>query len=342
MRTTTTTFLRRTFLLLGAALALATGTPAMAQGKVTLTGATGNSCDYTEMKVTPNGNITVTCGAAVNNPQAANFALSHTLSSTTVAPLTAGSATVTRAGGPAEALMVTFSVSGSGCSTNSGGIMLLANTSQTIPFGVGAAGTSCTVQIGAPAGHTASPSSITFTAQTSGGGGGGGGGGAPSDCPAIPTTSVAGSAAVSDFQSVDQRRMGSGGIAYYAVPAPRNAASVIVEFNQTAANTTPGSVTTELQVSRCPGVFNPPGHTIAAQCTYTNTQIQLNSLKVWTAPVGQWQNQDALWAGNCFAPATNGQYYVNVRWTYPFCPPDFTLGCGFNIRWVEWNINSPY
>ena len=38
-----------------------------AQGVATLTGAAGNSCSYTQVTTLPNGNITVTCGAAVNS-----------------------------------------------------------------------------------------------------------------------------------------------------------------------------------------------------------------------------------------------------------------------------------
>jgi len=344
MRIATTTFLRRTFVLLGAALALATGTPVMAQGKVTLTNTTGNSCDYSEMKVTPNGNIVVTCGTSSGGGNAANFALSHTFANTTVPALTAGNVSVTRAGGPAgEALMVTFSVSGSGCpagsGANSGGIMLLPNAPSPISFRVGAAGTSCTVQIGAPSGHTASPSSITFTAQAPGGGDPGP---VVDGCPAIPTSSVSGGTAVNDFQTVDQRRMASGSVAYYAVPPPRNNTSVIVEFNQTAGNTTPGGVITEVQVSRCPGVMNPPGHSIASQCKQSTSQIQLVSMNVWTAPAAGYNTQSQLPNGHCLAPASDGQYYVNVRWTYQFCDPSFTLGCGFNIRWNERNGNSPF
>ncbi len=38
-----------------------------AQGVATLSGAAGNSCSYTQVTTLPNGNITVTCGAAVNS-----------------------------------------------------------------------------------------------------------------------------------------------------------------------------------------------------------------------------------------------------------------------------------
>lgn len=346
MRATTTTFLRRTFVLLGAALALATGTPAMAQGKVTLSGASGNSCDYTEMKVTPNGNITVTCGTA--NQNVANFALSHASASNqfVLPPNTASAATVTRTGGPVtEALMVSYNVSGSGCASAGGGIQMLVNTSQTIPFTVGAAGTSCVVTIGVTGGggHTASPHTITFTAATSGGGGPPVSG----DCPAIPTSSVAGNTVINDFQSVDNRRSsspGSGSILYYPVP-PSNTASVKVTFDQGQTGASPAGLT-EFQVSPCPGVWNPAGHTIAAQCRYGPSDTPNNVMTIWTAPATSSQGTSVQGQGDlqylCYAPIGSRPYYVNVRYTY-VCPAEIVSGyggCGFSMKWRSNNSNG--
>ena len=343
MRTTTTTFLRRTFVFLGAALALATGTPAMAQ-KVTLTGATGNSCDYTEMKVTPNGNITVTCGGTVNNPTGATFVLSHDLSSTSIPPNTSGTAKVTRNGGPAgESLLVTYDVRGTGCSTSSGGIMLNAGQVQTIPFSVGAAGTTCVITIGATGtGHTASPYTLTFTAQTST---------QPpvGDCPAIPTSSVAGNTVVNDFQSVDNRRSsspGSGSILYYPVP-PSNTASVKVTFDQGQTGASPAGLT-EFQVSPCPGVWNPPGHTIASQCRYGPSDTPNNVMTIWTVPAMSSQGTLVQGQGDlqylCFAPIGTRPHYINVRHTYN-CPNEITVGyggCGHSMKWRSNNSNGLY
>src|SRR5688572_5956202 len=164
MSTQTTNFLRRTLVSLGAAFALATGTEVLAQGTVTLTGTAGNTCTYSQMTVQPNGNIAVNCGGG-GNSQVANFALSHSAANGLLAPNTSSAATVARTGGPSEAVMVTYSVSGTGCSSGSGGILLNAGQSSTIPFSVGAVGTNCIVTIGAN-GHTTSPNQITFVAQS--------------------------------------------------------------------------------------------------------------------------------------------------------------------------------
>jgi hypothetical protein len=348
MSTHTTNLLRRTLVSLGAALALAAGTQVFAQGTVTLTGTSGNSCNYNQMTVTPNGNIQVNCGTTTS-PGIATFALTHPSGSTgLLPPNTSSSAIVARTGGPSEAIMVTFSVSGTGCSPNSGGILLNAGQSSTIAFSVGAAGTNCIVTIGAT-GHTTSPNQITFVAQS---------GttpppppptqpGAPNDCPAILGTSVAGDTKINDFQTVDQRRgsPGSGAILYYPVP-PSNTASVKVTFDQGQTGWSPAG-TTEYQVSPCPGVWDPAGHSIAPQCKMTSTQPN-NVFTIWTAPATSTQGTNVQGQGDlqylCYAPVGQRTYYVNVRWTYA-CPPEIVGGyggCGYSMKWRSNNSNGLY
>lgn len=350
MSTQTTNLLRRTFVLLGAAAALAAGTQANAQGTVTLSGTNSNTCNYSQMTVTPNGNITVSCGSGgPTNPSQASFTLSHASSSNnpaySLAPNTSSTATVARTGGPSEAVMVAFSVSGSGCSNNSGGIQMNAGQSQTIPFSVGAAGTSCIVTISAQTGHTVSgPNQITFTAQTSSGGGP-----TPPDCPAIPPTSVAGNTVINDFTSVDQRRgsPASGQILYYPVP-PSNTASVKVTFDQGQTGWSPAAVgdRSEFQVSPCPGVWDPPGHSIANQCRYQVAGSPNAVFTIWTAPAVSAQGTSVSGQEQlqylCWAPIQTRTYYINVRWTYT-CPQEIINGyggCGFSIKWRSNNSNG--
>ena len=69
-----------------------------AQGVATLSGAAGNSCSYTQVTTLPNGNITVTCGAAVNS-----------------ATITIGTVGSLDAGLPSN-VQIPVSCSGTGCS----------------------------------------------------------------------------------------------------------------------------------------------------------------------------------------------------------------------------------
>jgi hypothetical protein len=345
MSTQTINLLRRTLVSLGAAFALATGTQVFAQGTVTLTGTAGNSCTYSQMTVQPNGNIAVNCGSGGSTQ--ATFALTHPSSATgLLPPNTSSSATVARTGGPAEAVMVTYSVTGTGCNPGSGGILLNAGQSSTIGFSVGAAGTSCTLTISST-GHATSPNQITFVAQS--------GTTEPpptpppsSDCPAIPASSVPGDTKINDFQTVDQRRgsPGSGSILYYPVPSSLTA-SVKVTFDQGQTGWSPPG-TTEYQVSPCPGVWDPPGHSIASQCRFGPSTSPNNVFTIWTAPATSTQGTNVQAQGDlqylCYAPIGTRAHYVNVRWIYT-CPPEIVSGyggCGYSMKWRANNSNGLY
>ena len=354
MSTHTTRLLRRAFAGLGAALALV-ATQALAQGTVTLTGAQAgaNSCSYTEMKVTPNGNIQVTCTGG--NQAIANFALSHASSASgyVLAPNTSTSAIVSRTGGDAsQALMVMYSVQGNGCASSQGGIMLNAGGSQTIPFTIGAAGSTCTVSIALVSGTTGtvSPSTLTFTAQT----------GTveppppppPSGCPAPVASSINGAAKadgdkgrvidISDFQGVTNTYgVPSGTIIYWPVPTPTT--SVKAGFSQGQTARTPPSPFVEYQVSRCPGVFLDASQ-VAPACRpsrqWTGNQSELT---IWTAPAAGFDEQsDFTNPTICYAPIGAGTYYINVRTTYTSCPYTASGGCGFSYRWNQFGTNSQF
>jgi hypothetical protein len=331
----TTNFLRRTFIGLGAGLALAAGTQALAQGSITLSGSTSASCSYSSMTVLPNGNIAVTCGSGQTNPQGANFALSHGFSSNTLAPNTSGNVTVTRTGGPSEPLFVQYSVSGSGCSSQGGGMMMLAGQSQTIPVAVGAAGTNCTVTIGPQSPHTANPGTIVFTAQT-GGGGDPGGPAVPPGCPAIPANAVSRIGWPVNVSDVDQLRMESGKTAYYPVVNSSVAQSVVVEFSQGQQGATPGDLLTEMAVSKCPGYIDP---TVPPECRITFGFTSFYKMSIWTEDHPSW----ASWKG-CKAPKTDSSgapqtWYVNVRWTYAGNNCQGASPCGASMQWLPGSTN---
>ena len=352
MSTHTTKLLRRAFAGLGAALALV-ATHALAQGTVTLSGTSGNSCNYSTMTVTPNGNIAVTCGGG--NNQIANFALSHASSASgyVLAPNTSTSATVSRTGGDAsQALMVMYSVNGNGCATSQGGIMLNAGGSQTIPFTIGAAGSTCTVSIALVSGTTGtvSPSTLTFSAQTS----------TqppptetpPPGCPAPLSSSINGATKadgdkgrvidISDFQGVTNTYgVPSGTIIYWPVPTPTT--SVKSGFSQGQTARTPPNPFVEYQVSKCPGVFLDSSQVAAACRPSRQWNGNQNELTIWTAPAaGVDEQSDLVNPTICYAPIGTGTYYINVRTTYNSCPYTSTGGCGFSYRWNQFGSNSQF
>src|SRR5688500_20225137 len=87
MLTTYSKLLRRTFIAVGATLLAGASLPAVSQ-TVTLSGATGNSCTYSQMTVQPNGQITVSCsGGGTSDPFADNFSVTMTAAPTAAGTL---------------------------------------------------------------------------------------------------------------------------------------------------------------------------------------------------------------------------------------------------------------
>ena len=218
--------------------------------------------------------------------------------------------------------MVAFSVSGAGCAGgSSGGLMMTAGTSQSIAFTLSQnAGQSCNVNISAT-GHIASPSSASVqVAQT--------GPVTPVGCEPAAANSVA---RALDYGPVDQLRMQPGVIAYYPVIPQPNQLFSSIEFTQGQQPNTPGGVVTEFSVSRCPGVIN----TGPVGCYYKSQAVNNNKITVFTRakPEWGWTNQDSIGAFGCLADPTQGQWYVNVRWTYPSCPWGEN-NCGFSMQWA--------
>src|SRR5687767_11713246 len=115
MLTTYSKLLRRTFIAVGATLLAGASLPAVSQ-TVTLSGATGNSCTYSQMTVQPNGQITVTCsGGGTSDPLAANFSVTMTAASTAAG--TPGTAAIRRTGRPTGTLLARWTYSGAGCAS---------------------------------------------------------------------------------------------------------------------------------------------------------------------------------------------------------------------------------
>lgn len=323
MLTTYSKLLRRTFMAVGATLLVGASLPAASQGTVTLSGAAGNTCTYTQMTVQPNGTIQVTCQST--STTVANFSVSGPGSG---AAGSSGTFTIGRSGGPAGALTVSYTISG-GCTGSSGNAALADGASTSAGYTLGTSGT-CSISITAPAGgHTASPSTATVTVTTTSTPGPS----TPAGCSAPEVGSVAKQL---DFGHVDQLRMKSGVIAYYPVVPNTDPYRASMEFTQGQQPNTPGNAVTEFSVSTCPGTIQ----TAVPDCYYKSTQGQVNSNKIViytkTKPEWGWTNQASMTGFGCLAATSQSggnPYYVNVRWTYPSCPWGEN-NCGFSMQWA--------
>lgn len=159
------TLIRRTAAALGAIAALTASGLATAQ-VVTLTGASGSSCTYSQMTVLPNGNVAVTCNS-VASP--GTFTLTAPTSISTNSQTTASQVRVNRANGSTGEVTIGFSVpaSASNCTSATPTPITFADgdiTAKAILIDTAATTGSCVVTLLAPsAGTLGSPSSRTMT-----------------------------------------------------------------------------------------------------------------------------------------------------------------------------------
>jgi hypothetical protein len=122
-----------------------------------------------------------------------------------------------------------------------------------------------------------------------------------------------------------------------AIPVIPNIDPIVsVELTQGQQAATPAGVTTEMSVSKCPGVIFDPSDTTGnyvAQCYMKTTSINFNQITMYTKSRYTWTSQATLGGRGCWAAASDGQYYVNVRWSYPSCA--YSTGCGFSMQWSQ-------
>ena len=155
------TLLRRTAATAGAIAALMVMGPATSQ---TVTLSTGASCTYSDMRVQPNGSVTVTCGPGVSSPGTFSVVAPAQLAmNASSASSSATAVSVRRSNGSTGGLDVTFNVVSQSvsCNPNSGTLTFADGiTSQPIVVqATGVAGT-CTVSITPPANTAGSPTTV--------------------------------------------------------------------------------------------------------------------------------------------------------------------------------------
>lgn len=121
-------------------------------------------------------------------------------------------------------------------------------------------------------------------------------------------------------------RQGPGAISWFRLPPPREGKHSVT-LTQGQQPSTPAGVITELSVSKCPGRFETQNPYCYRKSPYSNN----NSITAYTSPVWGWDSQAKLAGRGCWAPSSEGQWYVSVRWTYSSC--SFGSGCGFSMQW---------
>jgi hypothetical protein len=142
-------------------------------------------------------------------------------------------------------------------------------------------------------------------------------------CPPPAANSAEG---ILPWGEVLQLRMASDFITWFEVPPPMGNFHSVV-FTQGQQPSTPAQPVTEFYVSRCRGVIDPAG---VPECYYRNVAVNYNTIDIYRSAVNGWTDQATLGARGCWAPSSEGTWYVNVRWTYASCP---FASCGFSMQW---------
>jgi hypothetical protein len=116
-----------------------------------------------------------------------------------------------------------------------------------------------------------------------------------------------------------------------AIPAPvMSSSSVKIVFSETPSASTPQPVTLEISINRCRGVIDPSTTT---RCNLRSTNGHYNSIVYFTRPYLMIQDEASAYTyGWCWAPASEGPWYINARWTYSECGFGSST-CGFAIQY---------
>ncbi len=123
-------------------------------------------------------------------------------------------------------------------------------------------------------------------------------------------------------------RLPPGVIATFPIPAP-NTAKASVQMRQGQQQMSPGDGISEMSISRCPGVIdNTNAHCYSSTGNGNNHTV---SKDAYTKAVYGFTSQETLdWRG-CWTPSSEGQWYLNVRWTYEnLC---WDNPCGYSMQW---------
>lgn len=342
--------LRRTAVVLAAVagFAISMHAPtALAQNKNTVT-LNGN-CDIT---INPDGSFNVTC--TQGSTQVKTCTQTNTCTNAGTFSFTQSTASSPVNGQVALFIQRTGNTSGTDGSVNvpinfTGACFWGANQSTvTATFApgqnllgfyatAGATDGTCSINLGAPtmaSGTTDYPPTVSGPAIALTVGTGGNGTGSAAGCPT-------GFVAPSDLQTSVFPAIGnpslvsghSNQITSLQLPTTQ-VPSVSGAFSLTEATAvyTPSPVTINISISKCKGFIDTSDYT--NRCNLTSQNGSYTSMSWFSGPSIAAGVTDAATAnahGSCWAPASDGPYWVNMRWSYSSCASG-VVSCGFSLN----------
>jgi hypothetical protein len=338
-----TTLLRRTTMALAAVGFGFAAVGAQAQQVRLQSGSNYAECPSSTMSVTPNGTVTVTCSGSINastgttpTPGLPTFSLST--SGGTISAGSPAAVSVSRGAVADGTYTVGYSVAGAACATPGnyalsfpGGSLGSQQVPQSGTLSTAAAGTQCTVTITSAGGGTiGSPGIATYTI-----------GGSNNPGPTVPAGCAASPAGMLTFQFADRYLHNEGFLTVagqpgpvFSVPLPLLPTSAfrgqLVWMPSPRVNTPAENGRVEWSISKCPGqiTLDP-----SDMCNFAG-DMTYNSRNWIPRPIGSITSKEAARGiGACWAPESEGTWYLNARYTSPTgCPYGATL-CGINWQW---------
>jgi hypothetical protein len=129
--------------------------------------------------------------------------------------------------------------------------------------------------------------------------------------------------------------MPSGDIKTYSLPTPtNNKSSGIFKLSSTSSSNPVAPWYYEVHINKCRGLIQEPAPGVKDTCYGKFANANAVFSKYWfNKPAGAYSTQARIEnAGYCYAPATEGPWYVNIRYTYAGC----TTGiCGWSAQWTN-------
>jgi hypothetical protein len=331
--------LRRTAVAL-AAVAGFSITAASHAAVVTLTGSTGSSCSYSSMSVAPDGSFNVQCTSSSPTPPAPGDAGSFSFASATgtagVPLFTNYQFPVTRSAGSTGVVNMDYTVGGPGCYNGLGYLTFPdGSTTQNAQIMTILNGSTCTITLGTPTttssvGTQPRLGTTTLTTIT-----------VPSAGGPTPNTAgcPSGFTAPADIALQSLGGLGnpllsmvkSGQVVSMQLPATQPGYSTgQVAFSESAGGAyTPQPVTLTISISKCQGMIDTDTNN---RCNIVSTNGNYNSVTWFSQPYSVITDASrANGRGYCWAPASEGPWYVNAKWTYGSCAFGAQV-CGFAIQ----------
>ena len=341
-----TNLLRRTAVAFAAVAGFFIAAPSQA-AVVTLTGSSGNSCTYSSMSVQPDGSFNVSCSPPTTTtnttPGAAGQFAFVNATGTTASIGGNYQFPVSRVNGTTGSVSIVYTVAGAGC-TNGVGTLTFpdGSTAQNAQIWALTANSTCTITLGTPtttatvssAPTLGTPSTMTISVAPS----------TTTTGPTGPTTPPPATCPTGYTTPANMLNMNLGGIGnpllamaksnqVISIPLPAvqpGFSTGQIAFGESAGGAyTPQPVTLQISISQCPGLIDTD---TTNRCNLTSTNGNYNSL-TWFAQAYS-IIKDATSAnarGYCWAPAAQGQWYLNAQWAYTQCAFGAQT-CGFAIQ----------